>query len=234
MAAFPENNRSWQILHAAAKGGYAVGAYNWYVRPKLWHTGSQPHTCTQIHTRTHTHQLTKLISRSYNDDGVISVIRAAERCKSPAIIQLFPWTIKFQGPHFVRYVVGAAHAASVPIAVHLDHCIEPEDVETALELPFDSIMVDASTMEPEDNIKSCREIVRRANAKGIAIEAEMGRIEGGEDGLPNVDLESIMTRPEQARDFVRETGVQFLAPAFGNIHGSYDPRGPEATWNLSL
>lgn len=162
------------------------------------------------------------------------MIRAAESCRSPAIIQLFPWTIKFQGPEFVRYVVNAAHAATVPIAVHLDHCIEPEDVETALNLPFDSIMVDASVLEPEENMRQCRRIVEAANAKGIAIEAEMGRIEGGEDGLPTVDLEGVLTKPGSAKEFVENTGVQFLAPSFGNIHGNYGPSGPEVFWSLSL
>lgn len=122
----------------------------------------------------------------------------------------------------------------MPIAVHLDHCIEQADVDVALTLPFDSIMVDASTLEPEENIARCKKIVDIANAKGIAIEAEMGRIEGGEDGLPTVDMEAILTRPEEARDFVEKTGVQFLAPAFGNIHGHYGPSGPEKSWQLPL
>ncbi|CAH0051797.1 unnamed protein product [Clonostachys solani] len=199
MSTFPQNNRTFQILDAAAKGGYAVGAYN-----------------------------------CYNDDGVIAVIRAAEAANSPAIIQLFPWTLKFQGEHFVQYVISAAHAAKVPIAVHLDHCIEPEDVEKALTLPFDSVMVDASIHEPAENIRRCKEIVQRANAKGISIEAEMGRIEGGEDGLPTVDLDTILTTPQEAEQFVRETGVQFLAPSFGNVHGHYGPKGPEGFWRLPL
>ncbi|KAH6951262.1 fructose-bisphosphate aldolase, partial [Ilyonectria sp. MPI-CAGE-AT-0026] len=164
----------------------------------------------------------------------MAVIRAAETCRSPAIIQLFPWTMKFQGPHFVRYVVEAAHAASVPIAVHLDHCIEPADVETALELPFDSIMIDASVQDPEENKRQCKRVVEIANAKGITIEAEMGRIEGGEDGLPSVDMDTILTQPDSVREFVAETGVQFLAPSFGNIHGNYGPGGPEASWHLPL
>ncbi|OTA52561.1 aldolase [Hypoxylon sp. EC38] len=170
----------------------------------------------------------------YNDDGVIAVIRAAERCRSPAIIQIFPWTIRFQGPHFVRYVIEAAHSASVPIAVHLDHCIEADDIETALGLPFDSVMIDASTLEPQENIRKCTEIVQIANAKGITVEAEMGRIAGGEDGLTNVDMGSILTQPSLAKSFVQETGVQFLAPSFGNIHGKYGTGGPEASWRLSL
>ncbi|KAM0550190.1 hypothetical protein ACHAPJ_009038 [Fusarium lateritium] len=201
MSSFPQNNRTYQILDAAVRGGYSVGAYN-----------------------------------CYNEDGVIAVIRAAEALKSPAIIQVFPWTLRFQGPHFVRYVIEAAHAASVPIAVHLDHCIEQDDLELALDLPvpFDSIMVDASIHEPAENIRRCKAVVQKANAKGIAIEAEMGRIEGGEDGLPTVDLDTILTQPEDAANFVRETGVQFLAPSFGNVHGNYGPGGPDAFWRRSL
>jgi fructose-bisphosphate aldolase, class II len=142
--------------------------------------------------------------------------------------------MKFQGPEFVKYVIQAAHAAAVPIAVHLDHCIEPEDVEAALKLPFDSIMIDASLHDLEGNMRQCKRIVAIAREQGIAIEAEMGRIEGGEDGLPTVDMETILTQPETAREFIEETGIQFLAPSFGNIHGHYGPGGPEASWRLSL
>lgn len=171
---------------------------------------------------------------SYNTDGVMAIIRAAEARNSPAIIQLFPWTLHFQGLEFVRYVLNYAHQAKAPVAVHLDHCIQPEDVELALSLdpPFDSIMIDASTSEPEVNIGTCKAYVERAVAKGICIEAEMGRIEGGEDGLPNVDLESIMTDPSEASRFIHSTGVHFLAPAFGNIHGGYGPGGAEKAWDL--
>ncbi|KAL4894018.1 ketose-bisphosphate aldolase [Aspergillus ambiguus] len=167
----------------------------------------------------------------YNDDGVIAVIRAAEAKRSPAIIQLFPWTMHFQGTEFIRYVARAAHAAAVPIAVHLDHCIKPDDVELALGLPFDSIMVDASSLDEEANIRHCKTVVDRARELNITIEAELGRIEGGEDGLPSVDS-MVLTQPEEAETFVRRTGVHFLAPAFGNIHGGYPAGGAEKSWDL--
>lgn len=162
----------------------------------------------------------------------MAVIRAAEHKRSAAIIQLFPWTMHFQGPEFICYVVRAAHAANVPIAVHLDHCIKAEDVELALTLPFDSIMVDASALDEEANISYCKAIVERAKALNITIEAEMGRIEGGEDGLPTVDMEAVLTRPEEAEEFIRKTGVHFLAPSFGNIHGGYPKGGAEKLWDL--
>ncbi|KNG87209.1 fructose-bisphosphate aldolase [Aspergillus nomiae NRRL 13137] len=170
----------------------------------------------------------------YNCDGVMAVIRAAEAKRSPAIIQLFPWTLHFQGPEFVCYVVNSAHAASVPIAVHLDHCIKPEDVELALTLPFDSIMIDGSTMEEAENVAICARNIKRAHELGISIEVEMGRIEGGEDGLPKVDLGTVFTNPEDARQFMEETGADFLAPSFGNIHGGYGPGGAEKSWDTSL
>ncbi|EKG14433.1 Ketose-bisphosphate aldolase class-2 [Macrophomina phaseolina MS6] len=95
-------------------------------------------------------------------------------------------------------------------------------------------MIDASVSEPEENVRQCKKIVEIANARGIAIEAEMGRIEGGEDGLPAIDMDSILTHPDGARDFVEKTGVQFLAPSFGNIHGNYGAGGPGASWRLPI
>lgn len=53
-------------------------------------------------------------------------------------------------------------------------------------------------------------------ALGFCIEAEMGRMEGGDDGLPNVDIETIPTKPDEAATLVAETGVHFLAPSLSN------------------
>lgn len=173
-------------------------------------------------------------ANSYNDDGVIAVIQAAERCQSPAIIQLFPWSIHFQGTHFVQYVVNAAHAAKVPIAVHLDHCTESEDVEAALQLPFDSIMIDASLHDIQDSIRRCGDIVNRAKGRGITIEVEMGRINGDEDGVGTSTTTDVLTDVPKAQRFIKETGVHFFAPSFGNIHGIYPAPGPEGCWRLPL
>lgn len=160
----------------------------------------------------------------------MAVIKAAESKQSPAIIQLFPWSLHFQGPHFVRYVAEAAHAASVPISLQLDHCIQASDVELALGLPFDSIMIDGpgSSGDLEESIATCSNIVKRGEEAGILIEAELGRVDGIEDG---VDVEHAvagkLTQPEDARAFVQATGVQLLAPSFGNVHGPYGAGGAE-------
>ena len=169
---------------------------------------------------------------SYNTEGVLAVIKAAERCRSPAIIQFFPWTLHFQGPAFVTYASTLAKAASVPISIHLDHCLKPSDAELALECAFDSIMVDGSLYDEEQSIAYVRSVVEKAKTKGITIEAELGRMEGGEDGVPTIDLEGVYTNPDKAKDFVQGTGVHFLAPSFGNVHGPYPPGGAEKHWQV--
>ncbi|CAI4212095.1 unnamed protein product [Parascedosporium putredinis] len=138
----------------------------------------------------------------------------------------------FQGPAFIRYAADVAHQASVPISIHLDHCLKPEDADLALECAFDSIMVDGSLFEEQENIRYVKSVVDRAKAKGITVEAELGRMEGGEDGLPTIDLESVWTDPDVAADFVRQTGVHFLAPSFGNVHGPYPSGGAEKHWQI--
>lgn len=160
-------------------------------------------------------------------------MKAAERCQSPAIIQFFPWTLHFQGPAFVKYAAEITRAASVPISIHLDHCLKPEDADLALECAFDSIMVDGSMFETEENIRYVKSVVARAKDKGITIEAELGRMEGGEDGIPMLELDSLLTDPDYALQFVQETGVHFLAPSFGNVHGPYPPGGAEKHWQIA-
>lgn len=93
-------------------------------------------------------------------------------------------------------------------------------------LPFDSIMVDMSHHEKADNLAKTCALVAYCHERGIATEAEPGRIEGGEDGISDTaDLEGVLTTAEEAGEFF-DTGVDFLAPAFGNVHGEYGSKGP--------
>lgn len=88
-------------------------------------------------------------------------------------------------------------------------------------LPFDSIMVDMSHFEKEENLRKTRELVRWCHERGIATEAEPGRIEGGEDGVGGTEgLEGQMTTMEEVDEFVG-TGVDCIAPAIGNMHGDF-------------
>lgn len=163
----------------------------------------------------------------YNAEGILATIRAAESKRSPAMILLFPWALDYAGAHLVRFAATAAREAKVPVTLHLDHAQDPEGIKraAAVEPGFDSIMVDMSHYEKEENLRLTKELVAYLAERGIAAEAEPGRIEGGEDGVADtVDLEGVLTTEEDAREFV-DTGIAWLAPAFGNVHGSYGPRG---------
>ncbi|PWY94115.1 aldolase [Aspergillus sclerotioniger CBS 115572] len=163
----------------------------------------------------------------YNLEGILATVRAAEKLRSPAMILLFPWAIHYASGILVHAAAEAARNASVPITVHLDHAQTPEIIRQAANITpgFDSIMIDMSHYEKAENLALTRELVLYCNERGIATEAEPGRIEGGEDGIEDtVDLEGVLTTPEESEEFV-DTGIDWLAPAFGNVHGSYGPRG---------
>ena len=114
----------------------------------------------------------------------------------------------------------------MPITLHLDHAQSAEAVKMAADSGcYDSIMVDMSHYDKEENLSRTEELARYCHERGIAVEAEPGRIEGGEDGVSDTgELEAMMTDEDEARRFV-ETGIDWLAPAFGNVHGKYGPRG---------
>ncbi|CAH0016931.1 unnamed protein product [Clonostachys rhizophaga] len=164
---------------------------------------------------------------AYNIEHILAFVRAAEAKRSPLIIQVFPWAITFSDGLLIHAAAKAASQASVPIAIHLDHAQNEEMIRQAADtLPFDSIMVDMSHYEMDENLAKTKTLVQYCHDRGIATEAEPGRIEGGEDGIADTaDLEGALTTEEQVEDFIA-TGIDFLAPAFGNVHGEYGKRGP--------
>ncbi|CDK28784.1 unnamed protein product [Kuraishia capsulata CBS 1993] len=168
----------------------------------------------------------------YTLDQVTSTIKAAENKNSPVMVLMFPWAIKNSNGALVRAAADCARRAKVPVAVHLDHAQTPEEVKAAVELPFDSIMVDMSHYEKEENLRLTAEMVKLCNSHEISTEAEPGRIEGTEDGvMDTATLEGLLTTPEDAVEFI-DTGVDMLAPSFGNFHGNYPPEGPQLRLDL--
>ncbi|KAF2709549.1 putative fructose-bisphosphate aldolase [Pleomassaria siparia CBS 279.74] len=162
----------------------------------------------------------------YNTEGILATVRAAEAKNSPAMILLFPWAIEYANSGLVHLAAEAAKSASVPVTVHLDHAQSPEIVRRAADMGgFDSIMIDMSHYEKEENLRLTADLTNYCHERGIACEAEPGRIVGGEDGVGDTeDLESLLTTPDEAQRFV-DCGIDWLAPSFGNVHGNYGPRG---------
>jgi ketose-bisphosphate aldolase len=102
------------------------------------------------------------------------------------------------------------------------------DIRTALDLGYDSVMIDASRLPFEENIEVTAEVCRMAHAAGVPVEAELGSVLGHE-AEPTLSYEEIFaarhgfTDPEEAGEFVERTGVDWLSVAVGSVHGSINP-----------
>ncbi|XP_024020890.1 uncharacterized protein LOC21392166 isoform X1 [Morus notabilis] len=168
----------------------------------------------------------------YNLEGVEAVVAAAEEEQSPAILQIHPGALKQGGIPLVSCCIAAAEQASVPITVHFDHGTSKEDMVEALELGLDSLMVDGSHLSFKDNVSYTKFISVLAHAKGMLVEAELGRLSGTEDDLTVEDYEARLTDVNQAQEFIDETGIDSLAVCIGNVHGKYPASGPNLRLDL--
>ncbi|RGP60401.1 tagatose 1,6-diphosphate aldolase [Fusarium longipes] len=154
------------------------------------------------------------------------MVNAAESKRSPLILLLFPSTLK-QLPTLAWAASAAIKSATVPLSLHLDHAQDVSQIEKVVKtLSFDSIMVDMSHYDREENLAKTAALTELCHERGIAVEAEVGRINGGEDGIADTgDLKALLTSPEEVEDFL-QAGIDILAPSVGNIHGDYGPKGP--------
>lgn len=151
-----------------------------------------------------------------------AVIEAAHECKSPVIIAITENVIKYFGIEYLRKIVEAAVAQTgVEVALHLDHGRSVDICKYCCDNGFTSVMIDASALEYEDNIKATKEVVEYAHARGVVVESELGAIAGVEDGEVTGDKYGVFTHPDQAVDFVTRTGIDSLAVAVGTAHGAY-------------
>ncbi|KAL6839619.1 hypothetical protein ACP4OV_030558 [Aristida adscensionis] len=168
----------------------------------------------------------------YNLEGIEAVVAAAEAEKSPAILQVHPSAMKQGGVPLVACCIAAAEQSSVPISVHYDHGTSKSDLLQVLEMGFDSVMVDGSHLNFGENILYTKSISSLAHAKGIFVEAELGRLSGTEDGLTIEEYEARFTDVAQAEEFIDETNIDALAVCIGNVHGKYPPSGPNLRFDL--
>ena len=152
-----------------------------------------------------------------NLEMVQAIIAAAEAENAPVMIQTTPGTLKYAGPKcFAGLVSRFARDASVPVALHLDHGNSYELAEECAREGYTSLMIDGSKLPYEENIALTRRVV--AMACGLPVEAELGTVGGKEDGM---EAKPQYTDPDQAADFVRQTGISSFAVAIGTAHGIY-------------
>jgi fructose-bisphosphate aldolase class II len=146
-----------------------------------------------------------------------AIVSGAERARQPVILQISQNAVKF---HYGRLgpVAGAARAlaeaATVPVALHLDHVTDVDLLRQAAEYGFGSVMYDASSLPYRENVAATRAAVSFARQHGLWLESELGEV-GGKDGA---HAPGVRTDPKQAARFVAETGVDALAVAVGSRH----------------
>jgi len=156
-----------------------------------------------------------------NMEMVKAVIAAAEELKAPVILQTTPSTVKYGTLETYAAIVKAEAAkATVPVCLHLDHGNSFELAVQAINVGYTSVMIDGSGMGFEENIALTKKVVDVANACGIPVEAELGKIGGKEDDL-EADADT-NTNPAEAKEFAERTGVSSLAIAIGTAHGFYE------------
>lgn len=150
------------------------------------------------------------------------VMRAAMHTRQPCIMMASAGAVSYMGIHFVREMFQAACMTSgVPLYLMLDHSDNVETCAECIDNGFSLVMYDGSALPFEENVRRTREVVRIAHARGVLVEAEIGRLPGREEHLDVKEMDALVTDPKEAREFWNEAGADLLAISFGTAHGFY-------------
>lgn len=157
-----------------------------------------------------------------NIEMALGMIRAAEEMSHP-IILTFTQEVNLGIPLEVGMpmLVNAAQRANVPVGTILDHGSDLNMVMRAIDCGTKSVMFDGSLLPYEENILRTKEVVDYSHPRGVCVEAELGSIAGSAVDSHSTGPEGIYTDPHVAAEFVKRTGVDYLAISFGNAHGVY-------------
>jgi len=145
-----------------------------------------------------------------------AVIAGAEAAGAPVVLAISQNCVAYHGAlePIARAALAAAAAATVPVAVHLDHATEVGLVQDAVAVGLGSVMYDASAAPYDQNVRATAAVARWCHERGVWVEAELGEI-GGKDG---VHAAGARTRPAEAARYAAATGVDALAVAVGSSH----------------
>ena len=158
----------------------------------------------------------------HNLETIQVVLKAARDLKSPVILAATPSTVKYADENYLLAIMNkATELNDIPIAFHLDHHENVDDIKRIIKLGCKSVMIDASKHEFDENVSIVKDIVNFAHKYGTTVEAELGKLGGVEDNLEVDDKDAYLTNPNEALKFVKLTGVDSLAVAIGTAHGLY-------------
>ena len=175
-----------------------------------------------------------------NLEQMRAIMEAADKTDSPVIVQASAGARKYAGAPFLRHLILAAieEFPHIPVCMHQDHGASPTVCQRSIQLGFSSVMIDGSLgedgktpMSYEYNVDVTKRTVEMAHGCGVSVEGELGVLgsletgqAGEEDGVGaegTLTHDQMLTDPEEAADFVKQTGVDALAIACGTSHGAY-------------
>lgn len=173
-----------------------------------------------------------------NMEQVQAIMQAANACDSPVIMQGSAGANNYAGSVFLRHLILAAveQYPHIPIVMHRDHAPTPDICAQAIQAGFSSVMMDGSLLDDmktpasfEYNVNVTRTVVKMAHACGVSVEGEIGCLGSLEskDETANdkssirKDHGKLLTDPDEAVEFVKQTQIDALAVAIGTSHGAY-------------
>lgn len=157
------------------------------------------------------------------------IFQSAQELNAPVIIGVSEGERDFIGVKRIALLVKSMREEfNYPIFLNADHTHSLEKIKEAVEAGFDAVLFDGGKLPFEENIKKTKEVVEYVKSINpeILVEGELGYLGGSSVILKEIPKDAAikpedLTNPEQAARFVKETGVDLLAPAVGNIHGMF-------------
>ena len=175
-----------------------------------------------------------------NMEQMQAIMMAADETDSPVIVQASAGARSYAGAPFLRHLILAAieQWPHIPVVMHQDHGASPAVCQRSIQLGFSSVMMDGSLgedmktpMSYEYNVEVTRRTVEMAHACGVSVEGELGCLGSLESGMAGeedgsgaegkLSHDQLLTDPEEAARFVKDTKVDALAIAIGTSHGAY-------------
>jgi len=164
-----------------------------------------------------------------NMEQTLGLFKGNVKSKAPFIIQISKGARKYAEVKMLEAMIRTA-ADIFPdaiFAVHLDHGDEETCYDCINSGFYSSVMIDASHFPFVENVAITKRIVEKAHAKGISVEAELGMLGGVEEDIAVDEKHSMLTDPDEAADFVKQSGCDSLAVAIGTSHGAYKFTGSQ-------
>lgn len=151
------------------------------------------------------------------------ILEESQNNNSPVILGVSEGATKYMGGYRTVFNMVSSLVQdlniTIPVCLHLDHGSSLENCVKAIDAGFTSVMIDASKYSLEENIIITNQVVAYASKYDVSVEAEIGHIGGIEDGI---EMDVLYAEVDKCIQFVKETNIDFLAPALGSVHGLYN------------